>query len=67
MAEIVEQLDREIVYATDLERWTGIPSSTWRFWASVGRGPASFKLGRRRVWRKAVVDEWLAEQQRTSA
>jgi predicted DNA-binding transcriptional regulator AlpA len=63
MAEIVEQLNREIVYAEDLETLTGIPASTWRYWASVGQGPASFKLGRRRVWRRAVVDEWLAGQE----
>ena len=60
-------MEREYFYAEDLEQRTGIPKSTWRFWASVGKGPHSFLLGRRRVWPKAAVDEWLAEQQRTSA
>ena len=68
MAEIVEQLNREYFYAADLEKLTGIPASTWRYWASVGEGPRSFLLGRRRVWRKTLVDEWLAAQeQRTPA
>jgi hypothetical protein len=68
MAEIVEQLNREYFYADDLQTLTGIPASTWRYWASVGEGPRSFLLGRRRVWRKTLVDEWLAAQeQRTLA
>ncbi|MBF6171521.1 helix-turn-helix transcriptional regulator [Nocardia blacklockiae] len=50
--------------AKDCERLTGIPEATWRWWAHVGRGPASFKLGaRRRVWRKSVVLAWIEEQE----
>ena len=46
-----------------LEQLTGIPASTWRYWASIGAGPASFKMGRRRVWRKSAVLAWIAEQE----
>ena len=46
-----------------LEHLTGTPASTWRYWASIGAGPASFKLGRRRVWKKSIVLAWLAEQE----
>lgn len=56
-------MDREIVGALDLEKLTGTKASTWRYWASIGTGPASFKLGRRRVWKKSTVLEWLAEQE----
>ena len=28
---------------------TGTRASTWRYWASIGQGPPSWKLGRRRV------------------
>ena len=42
---------------------TGTRASTWRYWASIGNGPASFKLGRRRVWKKSDVLAWIAEQQ----
>ena len=53
----------EICFATGLEDMTGIKASTWRYWASIGIGPASFKLGRRRVWKKSHVLAWIAEQQ----
>ena len=56
-------MDIEFVGAVDLEKLTGTRASTWRYWASIGTGPESFKLGRRRVWKKSVVMAWLAEQE----
>ena len=56
-------MDCEFFSSTDLEKLTGIKASTWRYWASIGTGPASFKLGKRRVWRKSDVMAWIAEQQ----
>jgi prophage regulatory protein len=55
--------DRELLGARDLEALTGTKASTWRYWASIGEGPASFKLGRRRVWKKSTILEWLDEQE----
>lgn len=57
---------KEFLDSFDLEKLTGTPSSTWRFWASSGAGPASFKLGRRRVWRRDTVLAWLAAQERAA-
>lgn len=54
---------REYLDSVELEAMTGTPASTWRWWAHCGQGPASFKLGRRRVWPRSVVMAWLAEQQ----
>lgn len=56
-------VDNDYVDAPYLEVLTGTPASTWRYWAAIGRGPASFKLGRRRVWRKEVALAWLTEQE----
>lgn len=53
----------EIADARDLEKLTGTKASTWRYWAMLGVGPASFKLGRRRVWRMADVLAWIAQQE----
>jgi prophage regulatory protein len=60
-------MDSEYLDSLDLEELTGTKASTWRYWASIGQGPASFKLGRRRVWRKSDVLAWIAEQETASA
>jgi hypothetical protein len=64
VADRVREINAEFVDADDLEVWTGTKASTWRYWASLGQGPMSFRLGKRRVWRRSVVEAWLAEQER---
>ncbi|WP_410870884.1 helix-turn-helix transcriptional regulator [Nocardia sp. A7] len=53
--------------AKDCEALTGIPAATWRYWAHIGSGPGSFKLGRRRVWRESAILAWIAEQEQATA
>jgi prophage regulatory protein len=48
--------------STGLQQLTSIPASTWRYWAINDTGPPSFKIGRRRVWRKTDVLAWIAQQ-----
>ena len=55
--------NEEYLQARDCEQLTGTPAATWRYWAHVGSGPASFKIGRRRVWKKSTLLAWLAEQE----
>jgi predicted DNA-binding transcriptional regulator AlpA len=57
-------MDDEILDAKQLEDLTGTKQSTWRYWAHIGSGPASFKLGRRRVWKKSTVVAWIEDQER---
>ncbi len=59
-------MNSEYLDSADLEELTGTPASTWRYWASIGEGPASFKLGRRRVWKRGLVLGWIAEQEAAS-
>jgi prophage regulatory protein len=56
-------MNSELLDALELEELTGTKASTWRYWASKGQGPASFKLGKRRVWRRAAVLAWIAERE----
>jgi predicted DNA-binding transcriptional regulator AlpA len=56
-------VENEYMSAPELEQMTGTPASTWRYWAHIGSGPASFKLGRRRVWKKSSVLQWLESQE----
>lgn len=66
MADTTDNRD-EFLNAAQAEQLTGTPESTWRYWASIGAGPASFKLGRRRVWRRSAILAWIAEQERSAS
>lgn len=35
--------------------------STMRYWHSIGKGPRSFKLGVRRLWRKSALDAYIPQ------
>jgi hypothetical protein len=55
----------EFFMAPDLEELTGTPASTFSYWAGLDppQGPPSFKLGRRRVWRKTSALAWISKQE----
>jgi len=38
------------------------PVETVRYWRHMGRGPASFKVGRRVLYDADDVERWLAKQ-----
>lgn len=37
------------------------PVETVRYWRHIGKGPASFRLGRRVLYAKADVEKFVAE------
>ena len=59
-------METEYYSANQLEELTGTRASTYRYWAHIGEGPPSMKLGRRRVWKKSLFERWLAEQEETA-
>lgn len=56
----------EFMYTPDVEAFTGVDAATLRYWRHAGIGPASFKLGRRVVYRRAEVERWIAEQEKAT-
>jgi len=42
---------------------TRTPVSTVRYWRHVGVGPDSFRVGRRVVYRRQAVTDWLLQQE----
>ena len=56
-----------IIFAPELSTMLGgIPLGTIRYWDSTGRGPRSFKLGKRRAWRKSECLRWIAAQEQVN-
>ena len=46
---------------------TRAPVSTVRYWRHLGTGPRSFRLGRRVVYRRHEVEQWLSEREMSDA
>lgn len=60
---VVSSEDMEINDIGQVSKRTKVPEATLRYWRYLGdRGPRSFKVGRRVMYRKVDVDEWLMEQ-----
>ncbi|MGW6624045.1 helix-turn-helix transcriptional regulator [Nocardia sp. NPDC055002] len=66
-AEEKTMIHDRYLQAKDCADLTGIPAGTWRYWAHIGSGPRSFKLGHRRVWRESAILAWIAEQEQATA
>lgn len=54
--------DNDILTLAEVAEMTRTNPATLRYWRSVGDcGPKSFKLGRRVLYRRADVEQWIAE------
>ena len=43
------------------------PVATLRYWRHLGVGPASFRIGRRVVYRRTDLERWVTEQRAAQA
>jgi DNA-binding transcriptional MerR regulator len=61
----------ELLAAAEVAALTPAPQSTVRYWRHIGSVPASFRIGRRVVYRRDDVEQWLTrlrqEQARANA
>jgi excisionase family DNA binding protein len=63
-AGTVEQKHGELLTVAEVAEPTRLSVGTLRYWRHAGTGgPASFKLGRRVMYRRADVEKWLEEAQ----
>lgn len=53
----------ELLTTAEVAAQTRTPPATLRYWRHCGEGPASFRLGRRVVYRLDVVERWITEQE----
>ncbi|MFD6178083.1 MULTISPECIES: helix-turn-helix transcriptional regulator [unclassified Isoptericola] len=55
-------MNRRIMLIPAVAERTGMPEGTLRFLRHEGKGPRSFKVGRRVAYYEDDVDAWLDEQ-----
>ena len=59
-------VEDELLTTAEVAAALRAPVSTVRYWRHIGFGPASFRLGRRVVYRRQEVARWLDEQEGTA-
>lgn len=53
----------DLMFAPEVSKVTRVPEATLRWWAHKGDvGPRSFKVGRRRMYKRADVEAWIEQQ-----
>jgi predicted DNA-binding transcriptional regulator AlpA len=51
----------------EVETATRVPLDTLRYWRHIGKGPKSFKLGNRVVYKRSDVEAWIEAQYAAAA
>lgn len=59
MSEIVEKLQSDLLYVEEVAALMRKSVATVRWMEATGTGPKSGKLGRRRVWKRDVVEAFI--------
>jgi predicted DNA-binding transcriptional regulator AlpA len=65
--EIAMDISTDLLTTDEVALITRAPVSTVRYWRHLGTGPRSFRLGRRVVYRRHEVEQWLSEREMTDA
>lgn len=60
---VTNDQDQELLTTAEVAAMTRAPVSSVRYWRYLGTGPASFRVGRRVLYRRAAVLRWLADRE----
>jgi excisionase family DNA binding protein len=55
-------VEHENMTTVEVAELVRTPIETVRYWRHVGKGPRSFKVGRRVLYKRSDVQDWLEEQ-----
>ena len=58
------EVEDELLVTREVAGMTRLPEPTLRYFRHKGTGPASFRLGRKVVYRRSAVLAWIEEQER---
>jgi predicted DNA-binding transcriptional regulator AlpA len=65
--ETAMDISTDLLTTDEVALITRAPVSTVRYWRHLGTGPKSFRLGRRVVYRRHEVEQWLNDREMTDA
>jgi predicted DNA-binding transcriptional regulator AlpA len=65
--EIAMDISTELLTTAEVALITRAPAATVRYWRYLGTGPRSFRLGKRVVYRRHDVEQWLSERETADA
>jgi predicted DNA-binding transcriptional regulator AlpA len=57
----------ELMTTAEVAELVRAPASTVRYWRHLGSGPKGFRLGRRVVYARSDVEDWIRQQQAAQA
>lgn len=64
---ITAETRKKILTISEVSAETGIPVPTLRWFRANNKGPKSFRLAGRVVYRREHVEAWIAEQESATA
>lgn len=60
---MTENQTAEFMTLREVAEWIHIAPDTLRYWRTIDSGPASFKIGKRVLYRRSEVEEWFTAQE----
>lgn len=57
-----ENAQKKLMTAAEVSSEYGWPLATLRYWVQKGSAPKSARIGRRRMFRRDDVEQWIADQ-----
>lgn len=60
---ITDHSTKELLTTREVSETYYIPVATLRYWRCQDLGPASFAIGRRVLYRREALEQWLSEQE----
>ena len=62
MTDHTASREPELLTITEAAEQLRAPVATLRYWRHLGTGPPSFRLGRRVLYRRDDLHDWIAQQ-----
>jgi excisionase family DNA binding protein len=62
----MKKLEDDLLTTAEVSALLGIPTSTLRWYRSMNKGPACFRLGRSVRYRRTAIQEWIESSEARS-